>query len=96
MMEDEDDLFRCAICGTAEGDSSNLTTQSSLQTNATVGCGHQLYVFFYDFSIPCSFTHSHSLIVIIVFYKVAHHVSRENCRDERNFHVPFVTHPSSA
>lgn len=41
-MEEEDDLFRCAICGTAEGDSSNLTTQSSLQTNATVGCGHQL------------------------------------------------------
>uniref|UniRef100_A0A7S1GHB7 RING-type domain-containing protein n=1 Tax=Cyclophora tenuis TaxID=216820 RepID=A0A7S1GHB7_CYCTE len=40
-MEDDDDLFRCAICGTAEGDSSNLTTQSSLQTNATVGCGHQ-------------------------------------------------------
>jgi hypothetical protein len=44
IMEDndDDDLFRCAICGTAEGDSSNLTTQSSLQTNVTVGCGHQL------------------------------------------------------
>lgn len=42
MEDDEnDDLFRCAICGTAEGDSSNLTSQSSLQTNATVGCGHQ-------------------------------------------------------
>lgn len=41
MEEDDDDLFRCAICGTAEGDSSNLTTQNSLQTNATVGCGHQ-------------------------------------------------------
>ena len=40
-MDDEDDLFRCAICGIAEGDSSNLTTQSSLQTNASVGCGHQ-------------------------------------------------------
>ena len=43
-MEDqeEDDLFRCAICGVAEGDSSNLTSQSTLQTNATVRCGHQL------------------------------------------------------
>ena len=40
-MDEEDDLFRCAICGIAEGDSSNLTTQSSLQTNAAVGCGHQ-------------------------------------------------------
>jgi CDK-activating kinase assembly factor MAT1 len=39
--EGDDDLFQCSICGTAEGDSSNLTTQSSLQTNATVGCGHQ-------------------------------------------------------
>ena len=44
-MEIEDDFFRCAICGVSEGDSSNLTTQSSLQTNATVGCGHQLYVY---------------------------------------------------
>ena len=43
-MEDqeEDDLFRCAICGVAEGDSSNLTSQSTLQINATVRCGHQL------------------------------------------------------
>lgn len=37
----DDELFRCAVCGVTEGDSSNLTTQSSLQTNATVGCGHQ-------------------------------------------------------
>jgi hypothetical protein len=35
-------LFRCVLCGISEGDSSNLTTQQSqLQTNATVGCGHQ-------------------------------------------------------
>jgi len=41
-MEDNDDadLFRCAVCGMSEGDSSNFT-QSSLQTNAAVGCGHQ-------------------------------------------------------
>ena len=38
---DQEDLFRCAICGIAEGDSSNLTSQSQLQTNGTVGCGHQ-------------------------------------------------------
>jgi predicted RNA-binding Zn-ribbon protein involved in translation (DUF1610 family) len=38
--QEQDDLFRCALCGIAEGDSSNLTAQS-LQTNATVGCGHQ-------------------------------------------------------
>jgi CDK-activating kinase assembly factor MAT1 len=37
----DDALFSCAICGTSEGDSSNLTSQSSLQTNATVRCGHQ-------------------------------------------------------
>jgi len=40
--ETDDLLFSCAICGTAEGDSSNLTSQTSLQTNATVRCGHQL------------------------------------------------------
>ena len=40
-MEEDDDLFRCAVCGTTESDSSNLTTSSTLQTNATVGCGHQ-------------------------------------------------------
>lgn len=34
-------LFSCAICGLSEGDSSNLTSQNTLQTNATVGCGHQ-------------------------------------------------------
>lgn len=39
--ENDEDLFRCAVCGVQEGDSSNLTTQSALQTNATVGCGHQ-------------------------------------------------------
>eukprot|EP00568_Trieres_chinensis_P000744 CAMPEP_0183298572 /NCGR_PEP_ID=MMETSP0160_2-20130417/5553_1 /TAXON_ID=2839 ORGANISM="Odontella Sinensis, Strain Grunow 1884" /NCGR_SAMPLE_ID=MMETSP0160_2 /ASSEMBLY_ACC=CAM_ASM_000250 /LENGTH=215 /DNA_ID=CAMNT_0025460639 /DNA_START=147 /DNA_END=790 /DNA_ORIENTATION=+ len=39
--DDSDGLFRCAVCGVSEGDSSNLTTQSALQTNATVGCGHQ-------------------------------------------------------
>jgi len=37
----EDHLFRCAICGISEGDSSNLTSQSTLQTNANVRCGHQ-------------------------------------------------------
>jgi len=39
--QEQDDLFRCSICGVAEGDSSNLTSQSSLQTNTTVRCGHQ-------------------------------------------------------
>jgi len=43
--DDGADAFRCAICGMREGDSSNLT-QSSLQTNATVRCGHQ-------FCMPC-------------------------------------------
>ena len=42
-IEDDLSLFICSICGVSEGDSSNLT-QSVLQTNATVGCGHQLYV----------------------------------------------------
>ncbi len=37
---DENDLFRCSICGITESDSSNLT-QTNLQTNATIGCGHQ-------------------------------------------------------
>ena len=40
-QEDEGDLFRCAICGVAEGDSSNLTSQNNLQTNANIRCGHQ-------------------------------------------------------
>jgi hypothetical protein len=45
LIENQQDyLFRCAICGTAEGDSSNLSSNISLQTNATVRCGHQLYV----------------------------------------------------
>lgn len=39
-IEDDLSLFICSICGVSEGDSSNLT-QSVLQTNATVGCGHQ-------------------------------------------------------
>lgn len=44
--EDDDDLFRCAICETAEGDASNLIGQqagggSFLQTNASIRCGHQ-------------------------------------------------------
>jgi CDK-activating kinase assembly factor MAT1 len=39
--QEQDDLFQCAICFIAEGDSTNLTSQSSLQTNATVKCGHQ-------------------------------------------------------
>lgn len=41
-QQEQEDLFRCAICGVSEGDSSNLSSQSSLQTNATVRCGHQL------------------------------------------------------
>lgn len=45
MDGDDDDLFRCAVCGISEGDSSNFT-QSNLQTNAAVGCGHQ-------FCMPC-------------------------------------------
>lgn len=48
MMDDEaaedDYLFRCVICGTSEADASNLASNATLQTNATVGCGHQLYV----------------------------------------------------
>ncbi|OEU20681.1 hypothetical protein FRACYDRAFT_267725 [Fragilariopsis cylindrus CCMP1102] len=39
--QEQEDLFSCAICGIAEGDSSNLTSQSQLQNNSTVGCGHQ-------------------------------------------------------
>eukprot|EP00526_Cylindrotheca_closterium_P029859 CAMPEP_0113624082 /NCGR_PEP_ID=MMETSP0017_2-20120614/12408_1 /TAXON_ID=2856 /ORGANISM="Cylindrotheca closterium" /LENGTH=247 /DNA_ID=CAMNT_0000534089 /DNA_START=90 /DNA_END=829 /DNA_ORIENTATION=+ /assembly_acc=CAM_ASM_000147 len=39
-QENDDDLFRCAICGVAEGDNTNLTSQTNLQTNATVRCGH--------------------------------------------------------
>jgi hypothetical protein len=39
---DDDYLFRCAICGTSEADASNLTSNVTLQTNATVRCGHQL------------------------------------------------------
>ena len=40
--EEQDDLFRCAICGVAEGDSSNLTSKGLLQTNTNIRCGHQL------------------------------------------------------
>jgi len=39
-MSSDEYLFQCAICGVSEGDASNLTTQSSLQVNATIGCGH--------------------------------------------------------
>ena len=44
-MDGDDDLqlFICAKCGESESDASNLT-QTSLFTNAVVGCGHQLYV----------------------------------------------------
>jgi hypothetical protein len=44
QQQQVDYMFRCAFCGTAEGDSSNLSSNISLQTNATVRCGHQLYV----------------------------------------------------
>mmetsp|Transcript_3670 Transcript_3670/g.4316 ORF Transcript_3670/g.4316 Transcript_3670/m.4316 type:complete len:289 (-) Transcript_3670:59-925(-) len=37
------DLFRCAVCGISESDSSNQA-QNSLQTNAVVGCGHQFCI----------------------------------------------------
>lgn len=40
-QEGQEDLFRCAICGVHESDSSNLASQNSLQTNVTVRCGHQ-------------------------------------------------------
>ena len=39
MDIEEDD--RCAICGTREGDSSNLTHSQTLLINGTVGCGHK-------------------------------------------------------
>eukprot|EP00977_Amphora_coffeiformis_P023910 scaffold14699_cov170-Amphora_coffeaeformis.AAC.7 len=39
--EDEDTfVLRCAVCGTTEGDAANLSSQTTLQTNATVRCGH--------------------------------------------------------
>lgn len=44
MINDDDDNASsdcCAFCGTAEGDSSNLSSHTTLQTNATVRCGHQ-------------------------------------------------------
>lgn len=40
--EEDDGLFQCAICGITEGDSSNLASQVTLQTNAANRCGHQL------------------------------------------------------
>jgi len=40
FTEDDIDPFHCVSCGVSEGDTSNLT-QTVLQTNATVGCGHQ-------------------------------------------------------
>ena len=39
---DDQNLFSCAICGLSDSAASNLTTQNNLQTNATIGCGHQL------------------------------------------------------
>jgi hypothetical protein len=39
---DDDYLFRCVICGTSEADAANITSNATLQTNATVRCGHQL------------------------------------------------------
>ena len=42
-MEDEDEenlVLRCALCGTTEGDASNLSSQTTLQNNNRVGCGH--------------------------------------------------------
>ena len=42
-MEAEDEetfVLRCAVCGTTEGDAANLSSQTTLQTNATVRCGH--------------------------------------------------------
>lgn len=45
--EDEENFIaRCAICGMTEGDASNLSSQTTLQTNATVRCGHA-------FCTPC-------------------------------------------
>ncbi|CAB9526405.1 CDK-activating kinase assembly factor MAT1 [Seminavis robusta] len=41
MDQEQDDLFRCAICGVTETDASNLSSQNALQTNATVRCGHK-------------------------------------------------------
>ena len=41
MDTDESDDVQCALCGKTEGDSSNLHSQQTLQTNATVRCGHQ-------------------------------------------------------
>jgi len=41
-MDQENGLFRCAICGATEHDAANLSSQIALQTNATVKCGHQL------------------------------------------------------
>lgn len=39
--EDEENLVvQCAVCGTTEGDAANLSSQTTLQTNATVRCGH--------------------------------------------------------
>ena len=39
--EEQDDLlFKCAICHISADDSSNIT-QSSLFTNAAINCGHQ-------------------------------------------------------
>jgi CDK-activating kinase assembly factor MAT1 len=39
--EEEEELDRCALCDQLEVDSTNLTSQSTFQTNATPTCGHQ-------------------------------------------------------
>ena len=41
MLDEAASSSSCAICGTTEEDVSNLASQVSLQTNATVHCGHQ-------------------------------------------------------
>lgn len=38
--DEENFVVRCAMCGTTEQDASNLSSQTTLQTNATVRCGH--------------------------------------------------------
>lgn len=38
--DEENFVVRCALCGTTEGDASNLSSQTTLQTNTNVRCGH--------------------------------------------------------
>lgn len=89
MDDADDDLFRCAICGTTEGDSSNLTSQTSLQTNATVRCGHQLYVCWSRLVRgPAHFTHA--LIVLSISCNSC--IDRELVR-KREFPCPICQNP---